>query len=179
MRLISRVSLGLALVAATTVVASTASAQASVSASATVASALQVFTRDLDFGTVFPGVNKTVDFADAAAGRTSGRFNFAAEAGSTISLTWGAVPANLVGPGGATLAFAAPGLEGCSTTSAAAAGCSANYAFASGNITMPAGAAGTQTNHYIFVRGTVAPTAAQAAGAYSATITVTAAYTGS
>lgn len=179
MRIVSRYSLGLALVAASTFAASSASAQASVTASATVASALQVFTRNLDFGTVFPGVNKAVAFTDAAAGKTSGRFHFAAEAGSTISLTWGAIPANLVGPGAATLAFAAPGLEGCSTTSAAATGCTANYLFAAGNITMPAGAAGTQTNHYIFVQGTVAPTGGQASGSYSATITVTAAYTGS
>lgn len=179
MRLVSRTSFGIALVAATTFAASTASAQASVTASATVASALNVFTRNLDFGTVFPGVNKTVAFTDVAAGRTSGRFDFAAEAGSTISLTWGALPASLAGPGGATLAFAAPGLEGCSSTNSAATGCSVNYAFANGNITMPAGPAGTQTNHYIFVRGTVAPTGGQASGAYSATITVTAAYTGS
>lgn len=179
MRTISRFSLGIALVAASTIAASSASAQASVTASATVASALQVFTRNLDFGTVFPGVNKAVVFADAAAGKTSGRFHFAAEAGSTISLTWGALPANLVGPAAATLPFAAPGLQGCSITSAAAAGCSVNYAFTAGNITMPAGAAGTQTNHYIFVQGTVAPSASQASGSYSATITVTAAYTGS
>lgn len=179
MRIVSRFSLGFALVAATTIAASSASAQASVTASATVASALQVFTRNLDFGTVFPGVNKAVAFTDAAAGKTSGRFNFAAEAGSTISLTWGALPAALVGPAAASLAFAAPGLEGCSTTSSAAVGCVVNYTFAAGNITMPAGAAGTQTNHYIFVRGTVAPTGSQAAGSYSATITVTAAYTGS
>lgn len=179
MRLLSRSTLGIALVAATTIAASTASAQATVNASATVASALQVFTRDLDFGTVFPGVNKAVDFTDNAAGKTSGRFNFAAEAGSTISLTWGAIPTFLTGAS-SNLAFTASGLEGCSVTSATAVGCGVpNYTFVAGNITMPAGAAGTQTNHYIFVRGTVAPTAAQAAGAYSATITVTAAYTGS
>jgi spore coat protein U-like protein len=178
MKLVSRYTLGIALVAST-LAASAASAQATVNASATVASALQVFTRDLDFGTVFPGVNKAVDFADAAAGKTSGRFNFAAEAGSTISLTWGAIPSSLTGPGAATLPFTASGLEGCSSTSATAVGCTVNYTFASGNITMPAGTAGTQTNRYIFVRGTVAPSASQAAGAYSATITVTAAYTGS
>lgn len=179
MRTISRSTLGLALVAATTFIASTASAQASIAATATVASALQVFTRDLDFGTVFPGVSKAVAFADAAAGKTAGRFDLAAEAGSTISLTWGALPANLVGPAAATLPISAPGLQGCSTTSATAAGCTVNYTFATGNITMPAGTAGTQTHHYIFVQGTVAPATTQAAGAYSATISVTAAYTGS
>lgn len=155
---------------------STAGAQATVNTTATVASAITITPRDLEFGTVFPGVAKSVDFGDNTAGnKVAGRFQIVAEGGSTIALSWTAVPTTLTGPASATLPVS---LSGCSTTSATAVGCSANYNFTNGNITL-AGSYGSATTHYIFVRGTATPGSTQAAGSYTAPLTVTIAYTGS
>lgn len=175
MRAVSRPLFGLAALLLTGA-ASQASAQSTVNATATVASALTVTTRDLQFFTVFPGVAKAVVFGDnTASSKIAGRFQIAAEAGSTVSLTWNTLPTNLIS-GSNQLPIS---ITGCSTTSATAVGCTANYTFTNGNITMPAGVAGSTQNQYIFVAGTVTPGASQPAGSYSAAVTVTVAYTGS
>lgn len=177
MRSLSRSTIGFALVAASTVIASHAGAQATVNATASVASAIVVTPRDLQFGTLFPSFAKTVVFIDNTPGtKQSGRFDVAAEAGSTVSYAFSAAPSVLTHTtlAGVTMPLS---LQFCSNTVAAGTGCVA-AALPSG-VTMPAGPVGTQTHHYIFVAGTATPGGAQASGTYSASLTLTVAYTGS
>ena len=125
--------------------------------------------RNLDFGDVFPGVDKAIALTDL----TSGRFDVTGQAGSIISLTF------TLPNGGNYITSGANQLPMNSWTAcwdldnAPAAGCTAfdplvgtsAAAFGAGN-----------NNMFIFLAATVAPASNQASGAYDGTARLTIAY---
>jgi len=156
-----------AVLAACVVAASDASAQsANINVTATVFQAIAVTgARALDFGNVFPGVNKTIGTSAA----TSGRFDATGQAGANLNMTF-TLPTDL--------AFGVNNLPIGSWTGCADAdndptsGCSVftPSASASGAAFSAGGAL------FIFIGGTVSPAANQPAGTYTATATLTLAY---
>jgi spore coat protein U-like protein len=141
--------------------------QGTITASATVQTPLSVIElQDLAFGDVLPGVNKTVLPGDASAGRLS----ISGEAGKEVSVDFGTLPTALASSG--------------STMPITFGSGSAGYGQFSGvvdNTFDPA--SGTSQfllggDLYLFLGGTVQPPASQAAGIYSADVTVTVNYTG-
>jgi len=156
-----------AVVAACVVAASTASAQsANINVTANVFQAITVSgSQALDFGSVFPGVNKTIAPADAA----SGRFTATGQASANVNMTF-TLPTNLVN-GVNNLPIGT--WTGCwDTDNNPAAGCTAFTPSASASATTFNGTGGL----WIFIGATVSPAANQAAGTYSATATLTLAY---
>jgi hypothetical protein len=156
-----------AVVAATVIAASNASAQsAQINVNANVLQAITVTgARTLDFGNVFPGVDKTIVVGDA----TSGRFDATGQASQNVNMQF-TLPTSLAGPGGATLSIGS--WTGCTNTTNATAGCTSF---------VPSGSAvgtafGNPGNLFIWIGGTVSPTAGQTAGAYTATATLTLSY---
>lgn len=163
MRIVTRVS---AVVAALFSLATAAQAQsANINALATVYTPITVTgNRALDFGTVFPGVAKTV----AIAAATSGQFQLGGQASGNVNLSF-TLPTNLVNAGN-NLPIGT--WTGCTSATNTTAGCTAFTP--SGTATASAfSAAGAL---WVFVGGTVTPGAAQAAGNYTGTVTLTAAY---
>jgi hypothetical protein len=151
-----------------TVGAATAEAQtsASIQATATVLSALSVAAgNNLVFGNVTPGVNKTIAITDGGAGTFT--VTKAAASGVTLSFT---LPTNLSTGGGDLLPIgswtggwntsAAPGTAILFTPSAAGTNTTVNAA----------------TALTVFVGATVSPAAAQVAGGYTGTVTMSAVY---
>jgi Domain of unknown function (DUF4402) len=146
--------------------AATAEAQnsANINATATVLSALNVTgAANLAFGNVTPGVNKTVAIADAGAGR----FDVVKAASSALTLSF-TLPTTL-DDGSNTLPIGT--WTGAWNTSATPAGATA-FTPASGTTT--ASTAGTTIS--VYVGATVSPAAAQAAGSYTGTVTMSAVY---
>jgi hypothetical protein len=156
---------GIALMA----VASTASAQsATITANATVLQPLTVANvRNLDFGNVYAGVTKSIAY-DAA---TSGKFSMSGVANAEVSFSF-ALPTNLAS-GGNTLPIGT--WTGCHNTADATAACTTFTPSSSSATTRLNTLLGTL---YVFVGATVTPGGSQAQGAYSANVTMTAAYTG-
>jgi hypothetical protein len=163
MRIATRVS---AVVAALFGLATAAQAQsANIQALATVYQPISFLsTRNLDFGNVFPGVAKTIGVAAA----TSGQFQMGGQASGNVNLTF-TLPTDLV--------FGANNLPigtwtGCTSPTNTTAGCTAftPSGSATGSAFSALGAL------WIFVGATVTPGAAQTAGNYSGTVTLTAAY---
>lgn len=155
-----------AVVAATVVAASNASAQsANINVTANVFQAITVTAgTNLAFGNVFPGINKTVATADAGAGR----WDATGQASQNVNMTF-TLPTDLTN-GGNNLAVGT--WTGCRDGDNTVAGCTAFTP--SGSATAAVfGAGGVLT---VWIGATVAPTAAQAAGAYTATATLTLAY---
>jgi hypothetical protein len=139
---------------------------ANISATATVFQAITVTgARNLAFGNVFPGVNRSIPVTDA----NSGRFDLAGQAGANVNLTFTLPPT--LDSGANTLAIGTWSGYVNGTNSAVAGGA----AFVPSATAQPAAfSAGGQL--FVFVGATVAPTAAQAAGTYSGIVTLTAAY---
>ena len=163
MRIVTRAS---AVVAALFSLTTAAQAQsANIQALATVYQPISITgTRDLDFGTVFPGVAKSIGVAAA----TSGQFQLGGQASGNVNLTF-TLPTDLV--------FGANNLPigtwtGCTSPTNTTAGCAAftPSGTATGSAFSGAGAL------WVFVGATVTPAAAQAAGNYTGTVTLTAAY---
>jgi hypothetical protein len=122
----------------------------------------------LNFGTIFPGIAKTISPADALAGR----FELRGDQNAGVSYSFElashlAVPqSSLTMPIGTWLT--------CSSATNSASGCSPVSASGSFTATL-SGAGGTL---YVFIGATVSPAGDQADGAYTGTIRMTAAYTG-
>ena len=156
------------LTAALVLAPSTATAQsASISATATVATALTVSNlRDLDFGTVIPGFSRTILETDA----TSGHFLVAGGANAEVAISFSSLPASLSGPG-APLAVTYG-----STHNTSDAGGSGTSFVPGGGLTTRLDAASGEL--HIYIGGVLVVPGGQLAGAYSATITMDAAYTG-
>jgi hypothetical protein len=155
-----------AVVAATVVAASSASAQsANINVTANVFQAITVAAgTNLDFGNVFPGVNKTITVTDAGAGR----WDATGQATQPVNMTF-TLPTNLVN-GANNLAINT--WTGCRDGDNTVAGCTPFTP--SGSATAAAfGGGGVLT---VWIGATVAPIAAQVAGAYTATATLTLAY---
>jgi hypothetical protein len=165
MRTITKVVVGLASVA----LLATATAQAqsqtgSVSALANVQQPINVVGAvDLDFGNVFPGVNKTV----AVTGATAGRFDVAGQASAPVLISF-VLPANLTGPGNLAIGT----WTGHHNTSNAPTG-GTNFTPSAATTNSTLNGSG---NLWVFVGATVSPTTNQAAGAYSGTVQMTVTY---
>lgn len=122
----------------------------------------------LTFGTVYPGVPKTVAYNQT----TSGRFRIIGNNGATISITL-AFPAVLRT---ATLVPLTVGAWDVRQNNNNSAGGATVLPVVNGvplvHVLHPSG------RMHLFIGGRVTPTATQAAGSYTGTITLTAAYTG-
>jgi Domain of unknown function (DUF4402) len=165
MRTITRVSAALA--AIFSLAASAAQAQsANISATATVLTAMTVTgASPLAFGNVFPGVASTVAATNAP---NSGRFDLTGSNSANVNLTF-TLPTNLTS-GANNLPIGT--WTGCRNATNTTAGCTAFTPSASAT----AAAFSAAGALYVFVGGTVSPAANQAAGAYTGTVTLTAAY---
>lgn len=155
-----------AVVAACVVAASNAGAQsANINVTANVFQAIVVSgTQALDFGSVFPGVDKTI----APSAASSGRFSATGQASSNVNMTF-TLPANLVN-GGNNLPINS--WTGCRDTDNDPAGCTGFTPSAAATAAAFSGAG----ELFIFIGATVQPAANQAAGAYTAVATLTLAY---
>jgi len=163
MRTLTRVS---AVVAAFLSLATVAQAQsANINATATVFQAMTVTgARDLDFGSVFPGVAKTIGVAAA----TSGRFDLTGQASGNVNLTF-TLPANLTA-GANNLPIGT--WTGCTNATNTTTGCTSFTPSGSASPSAFSGAGAL----FVWVGGTVTPGGAQPAGTYTGTVTLTAAY---
>jgi len=163
MRIATRVS---AVVAALFSLATAAQAQsANITALATVFQPISfASTRNLDFGNVFPGVAKTVGVAAA----TSGQFEMAGQASANVNLSF-ALPTNLTSAGN-NLPIGT--WTGCTNATNTTTGCTS---FTPSGSATPSAFSGTGAL-WVFVGATVTPAAGQAAGNYTGTVTLTAAY---
>ena len=138
---------------------------ANINATATVLAALTVTgASDLQFGNVTPGVNKTVAIADAGAGRFD--ITKAATSGVALSFT---LPANLTS--GANTLPIGSWTGGWNTSTTPAGATSFTPSASATNTTVTAGTAIS-----VYVGATVAPAAAQTAGAYTGVVTMSAVY---
>lgn len=122
---------------------------------------------DLDFGDVFPGLNKSIAPADATG---PGSWGVTGNTSSQVILSFGVLPTNLVS-GGNNLPI---------SFGAASAAHDDGTTFT----TFDPGAGATTTlsdtgTLDVYVGGTVAPPVGQPAGTYTGTITLTVNYTGS
>lgn len=122
---------------------------------------------NLDFGNVIPGVNSTLLPSDANAGR----FDVAGSGVLEVTLDFTTLPNQLATGGGATM----PILYGAGSAAYADTPAGAQTTFdpsATATTNLVAGALS------VFLGGTVQPAFNQAAGSYSATVTLQVAYTG-
>jgi hypothetical protein len=150
--------------------ATTASAQsANINATATVLQPLTVTgARDLAFGNVYPGVNKSVAVADA----TSGRFDLTGVASAQVTLSF-TLPTNLTNGGNNLPIGSWTGYY--NVTNNASVGGTSFTPSASPTTTTLAPVTGQL---FVFAGATVSPSGSQVAGSYTAQVTLTAAYTG-
>jgi hypothetical protein len=147
---------------------SAAAQSATITANATVLQPLTVTNaRNLDFGNVYPGINKAI--AHTAA--TSGKFSVSGVASAQVNISF-TLPTDL-SSGGNTLPIGT--WTGCHNTVDATAGCTTFTPSTSNTTTNLAAVTGAL---YVFVGGTVSPGGTQAQGSYTANVTMTAAYTG-
>jgi hypothetical protein len=138
---------------------------ANITATANVFQAITVTgARDLDFGNVFPGVAKTI----AVAAATSGRFDLTGQNSVPVQVTF-TLPTNLTS-GANNLPIGT--WTGCTNTTNTTTGCTSFTP--SGTATNSA--FGGTGNLFVWVGATVTPAAAQAAGTYNGTVTLTANY---
>jgi hypothetical protein len=155
-----------AVVAACVMAATNASAQsANINVTAQVFQAITVSgTQPLDFGSVFPGVNKSI----APSAASSGRFSATGESGANVNMSF-TLPANLVS-GANNLPVGS--WTGCRDGDSDPTGC---VAFVPSAAATAAAFSATGTL-FIFIGGQVSPAANQASGAYTAVATLTLAY---
>ncbi len=124
---------------------------------------------DLDFGNVVPGTAKSVAYSDP----TGGSFLVSGTGGAEVSLSFTALPTNLVnGANNLPISFAGTDAGHNTANNAGAATSFDPAAGATTNI----GAAPAEL--YVWIGGTVTPGATQAAGTYTGTISLEASYTG-
>ncbi len=156
-----------ALVGVVAATAAQAQTSASIQATATVVTPLSVTgTAPLAFGNVFQGVNKSVTAIDAG----SGRFSIVGFQASQVAMTF-TLPSTLAS-GANSMPISTYDVQVNGTNSTAGttsltvvSGTPVNSNLVSGSL-------------FVFVGGTVAPGAAQAAGVYTGSIVLSAAYTG-
>lgn len=118
---------------------------------------------NLDFGSVFPGVNKSVAVTDAAAGR----FNVAGQASAPVSLSF-VLPTDLAA--GANL-LPIGNWTGNFNTTASPAG--TNFTPSAGSQAAALSATGAL---FVYIGAQVTPSVSQAAGAYTGTVQMTVVY---
>lgn len=158
--------LTMVLIALTLAGVSVAPAQnnASITVSANVQAPITVVgAANLDFGNVFPGVNKSVTVTDAAAGR----FNVLGQASAPVSFTF-VLPGNL--SAGANLLPIA-NWTGNHNTSAAPTGTGFTPSAAATAATLSASG-----QLFVYIGAQVTPSVSQAAGTYTGTVQITVVY---
>ncbi|HEX6966219.1 MAG TPA: DUF4402 domain-containing protein [Gemmatimonadaceae bacterium] len=129
---------------------------------------------DLQFGNVFPGVNKTVDYTDAT---NAGQFTVSGDGGAQVAVSFD-LPTDLNGPSGSTLPIDTwTGYY--NTTNSTSSGGSTFTPSSSAVDTNLSGSTGSAGSLYVFLGATVKPATNQTQGSYSNTVTMTVAYTGS
>jgi hypothetical protein len=146
-----------------------AAAAAQNSASANVTADVQqpitvIKANDLTFGTVFPGVNKSI----AVTSSSAAAFSIAGQASANVSLTF-TLPAT-IGSGGNTLPLAS-WVARRNTTNSSASGTDFTPSSSATSATLH-----TDGNLYVFVGATAQPAVGQAAGSYTGTMTMTVVY---
>ena len=144
---------------------------------------------DLVFGNVSPGIAKTVSNISAVSGSSAtggeqaGGFTIGKGADSFVTLTF-ALPSNLVSDESINLPISFANTDARITTANERTEAGANSIDfdpnAANNLENLDGADRTTyfeaTEFFVFLGGTVAPTATQAAGAYEGTVTLTVSY---
>ena len=138
---------------------------ATIQATATVLSAITVTGTDLAFGSVTPGVNKTIAITDAGAGV----FTVTKAAATSVALTF-TLPAILTGPAAATMPIGS-WTGGWNNTANNAAGAT-TFTPSAVPTTVPSGGA----NLWVWVGGTVSPAGAQTAGGYTGSVSMQVVY---
>ncbi len=123
----------------------------------------------LNFGTVFPGLNKTVLRTDAV---NSGQFQIRGTNGGQVQVTF-TLPAAMAGPGGSQLPLSFGANDGGYSQSPTISAATA-FDPRTPLVTLLSG----QGRLYLYLGGTVAPPRQITSGAYSATITCTVIYFG-
>lgn len=131
----------------------------------------------LDFGLVSQGSNKTIGLTNNVTGlpnigtQTTGRFLVSAAATTSVDLTF-TTPTNLVSGSNNLL------IEDYTYAHDIDNDATSGTTFTGGttDITFPTNVVETVNGVYVFIGGTVKPTASQATGAYTANITLTATY---
>jgi spore coat protein U-like protein len=164
---VKRLTHSLAVVVCLVGLTSTAAAQSnsgSITATALVQQPINVNGAvNLSFGNVFPGVNKAVLLTDAGAGR----FDVTGQASTPVNLAFTALPTNLANGGNNLPVSFSSGYN----TSNSAAGAT-SFAPGSGASTSLSGTGAL----FVFLGGTVTPAVNQAAGTYTATVTLQVTY---
>jgi hypothetical protein len=150
--------------------AATASAQsASINATAAVLLPVTVTgVRDLSFGDVYPGLNKTITVTAA----TSGEFSLSGQPGAQVQFSF-VLPTNLTNAANTLPIGTWTGYHN-QTNDASAGG----QSFTPSASPTAAALAPVSGQLFVFLGATVSPSSTQAAGAYSGQITMNAAYTG-
>jgi hypothetical protein len=165
MRTTTKLSLVLATLVLTGTWAQAQTNSASITATATVQTPINVSAgQQLDFGNVFPGVNKTIAATDLTNG---GRFDVTGQASTPVTLSF-TLPATL-SSGGNTMPIV--NFTGVHAQVATQAGGVAFTPSAGANPTL--GATGLL---FVWVGAQVQPATNQAAGVYSANVTMTVVY---
>jgi hypothetical protein len=161
--------LSLAVVALFLAGATVAQAQsANINATATVQTPLTLTgTAALAFGNVFPGLAKTVLPTDAA----SGRFTILGQPVAEVAMTF-TLPTNLTFGANNLPIGTWAGLHNATNVTAGATAFTPSAAITLANLAAVTG------NRFLFIGATVTPAVAQAAGAYTGTITLNVLYTG-
>lgn len=144
-----------------------------IQAVATVVSSMSVQgTHDLDFGSVTPGVPKTVD--KAAAG-SAGEWHVTGASLAEVSVTFDLPPALSHTTSGVTMPISFNSTSASYDDGSGSQGTPTATINPNGPNVMDIGGAG---NLYIWIGGIVTPSIAQTGGDYSADITLTVTYTG-
>lgn len=154
---------------------STLSAQSgTLTATATVLQPISITkVSDLQFGNVFPGVNKTVNYDDAS---NAGSFSVAGDGGAQVAVSF-TLPTDLTDASSNTLPIDT-WTGYLNTTNSATSGGSTFTPSATASNTNLSGTSGSTGSLYVFVGATVKPASNQTQGSYSGTVTMTVAYTG-
>ena len=126
-------------------------------------------TQQLNFGSVFPGVQQIVPWSDPANG---GRFSLTGRNRSEIQLIF-TLPASLIAPGGRTLPLQFGPNDGA-WNQQNAAGTAQTFDPRSPLVVRLS----NQGRMFIWLGGTARPSGTQTAGTYTGSITLTASYTG-
>ena len=149
-----------------------AAQSATINVSANVQTPLTLTTiRPLDFTTVFPGLPKTVTAAGGANGATSGLVQVAGQSAAQVNVSF-TLPTNLQN-GTNLLPIGFGATAGCVNVANSATGCTTFNP----TTALQQNLSGTG-GLFVFLGGTVSPTATQAAGTYTGTVTMNVAYTG-
>ncbi|HEX5437844.1 MAG TPA: DUF4402 domain-containing protein [Gemmatimonadaceae bacterium] len=153
--------------------ASVAAAQTgTINATATVLEPITISgTSELQFGTVFPGVAKTIAVSDAGAGE----FTVGGDGGAQVAVSFN-LPTNLAS-GGNNLPIGSWAGYLNTTNSATSGGSTFTPSGTAFNANL-SGTTGTAGSMFVFLGATVTPTITQVAGTYTNTVTMTVAYTG-